>query len=87
MRGKNLANLKYDQEIAAPADDDANVSWRLTRAAQLLGIEYAIIQAPFGGLPSQHLTASADGSASSLKQRERVSPQQNGCIRGLSRAQ
>ena len=32
-----MANLKYDQEIAAPADDDANVSWRLTRAAQLLG--------------------------------------------------
>ena len=52
-----MPNLKYDQEIAAPADDDANVSWRLTRAAQLLGIEYPIIQAPFGGLPSQHLTA------------------------------
>jgi nitronate monooxygenase len=29
----------------------------LTRAAQFLGIEYPIIQAPFGGLPSQHLTA------------------------------
>jgi hypothetical protein len=52
-----MPNLKYDQEIAAPADDDANVSGRLTRAAQLLGIEYPIIQAPFGGLPSQHLTA------------------------------
>src|SRR5262245_12507620 len=36
---------------------DANVSWRTTRAAQLLGIEYPIIQAPFGGFPSQRLTA------------------------------
>ena len=52
-----MANLKYDKEITAPTNDDANVSWRLTRAAQLLGIEYPIIQAPFGGLPSQHLTA------------------------------
>jgi nitronate monooxygenase len=40
-----------------PTNSDANVSWRLTRAAQLLGIEYPIIQAPFGGFPSQHLTA------------------------------
>jgi nitronate monooxygenase len=38
-------------------NSDANVSWRLTRAAQLLGIKYPIIQAPFGGFPSQHLTA------------------------------
>ena len=52
-----MANLKYDKKITAPKNDDANVSWRLTRAAQLLGIEYPIIQAPFGGLPSQHLTA------------------------------
>jgi NAD(P)H-dependent flavin oxidoreductase YrpB (nitropropane dioxygenase family) len=36
---------------------DANVSWRLTRPSQLLGIEYPIIQARFAGLPSQHLTA------------------------------
>jgi nitronate monooxygenase len=52
-----MANRKYDQEITAPTNDDANVSWRLTRAAKLLGIEYPIIQAPFGGLPSQHLAA------------------------------
>lgn len=36
---------------------DASASWRTTRVAQLLGIEYPIIQAPFGGLPSQRLTA------------------------------
>jgi nitronate monooxygenase len=52
-----MANRKYDNEITAPTKDDASVSWRLTRAARLLGIEYPIIQAPFGGLPSQHLTA------------------------------
>ena len=50
-----MANLKYDKEIAAPIKDDANVSWRLTSAAQFLGIGYPIIQAPFGRLPS-HLT-------------------------------
>ena len=32
-------------------------SWRSTRVAQQLGIDYPIIQAPFGGLPSQRLTA------------------------------
>jgi nitronate monooxygenase len=32
-------------------------SWKSTRASNLLGIEYPIIQAPFGGLPSQRLTA------------------------------
>jgi len=31
--------------------------WRSSRVAELLGIDYPIIQAPFGGLPSQHLTA------------------------------
>ena len=36
---------------------DVSASWRTTRVAQLLGIEYPIIQAPFGGLPSQALTA------------------------------
>jgi hypothetical protein len=35
-----MANLKYDKKIAAPIKDDANVSWRLTRAAQFLGIGY-----------------------------------------------
>lgn len=52
-----MANLRYGKEITAATNDDANVSWRLTRAAKLLGIEYPIIQAPFGGLPSQRLTA------------------------------
>ncbi len=52
-----MANLKYDEKITTPTNGDANVSWRLTRATQLLGVEYPIIQAPFGGLPSQHLTA------------------------------
>jgi len=52
-----MGNPKYDKEASGPTNDNANVSWRLTRAAQLLGIEYPIIQAPFGGLPSQHLTA------------------------------
>ena len=40
-----------------PASGDARKSWRSTRVAQQLGIEYPIIQAPFGGLPSQRLTA------------------------------
>jgi nitronate monooxygenase len=40
-----------------PANGNANNSWRATRAARLLGIDYPIIQAPFGGLPSQRLTA------------------------------
>jgi nitronate monooxygenase len=57
MRGKDMANLRHDKQMTAPANDDANVSWRLTRAAQFLGIEYPILQAPFGGLPSQRLTA------------------------------
>src|SRR5580700_6499015 len=32
-------------------------SWKLTRVAKLLGIEYPIVQAPFGSFPSQQLTA------------------------------
>jgi nitronate monooxygenase len=43
--------------VHMPTNCDAKVSWRTTRAAQLLGIEYPIIQAPFGGFPSQRLTA------------------------------
>src|ERR1700731_1978397 len=39
------------------ASGDAAKSWRSTRVAQKLGIDYPIIQAPFGGLPSQRLTA------------------------------
>jgi nitronate monooxygenase len=39
------------------ASGDARGSWRSTRVAQQLGIDYPIIQAPFGGLPSQRLTA------------------------------
>jgi hypothetical protein len=33
-----------------PASGNANRSWRLTRVTELLGIEYPIVQAPFGGL-------------------------------------
>ena len=39
------------------ASGDAMTSWRSNRAAHLLGIDYPIIQAPFGGFPSQQLTA------------------------------
>jgi nitronate monooxygenase len=39
------------------ASGSAKQSWRLTRVTQLLGIDYPIIQAPFGGLASQQLTA------------------------------
>jgi nitronate monooxygenase len=39
------------------ASGDAGKSRRSTRVAQQLGIDYPIIQAPFGGLPSQRLTA------------------------------
>src|SRR6266446_1310568 len=40
-----------------PASGNARKPWRSTRVAQQLGIDYPIIQAPFGGLPSQRLTA------------------------------
>ena len=40
-----------------PASGDARKSWGSTRVAQQLGIDYPIIQAPFGGLRSQGLTA------------------------------
>lgn len=40
-----------------PASGDEKNSWKLSRAAQPLGIEYPIVQAPFGGLPSQRLSA------------------------------
>src|SRR6266436_8548960 len=40
-----------------PASGSTRKSWRSTRVAQKLGIDYPIIQAPFGGLPSQRLTA------------------------------
>ena len=39
------------------ASGNARKSWRSTRVAQQLGIDYPIMQAPFGGLPSQRLTA------------------------------
>lgn len=38
------------------ANGNAKKSWRSTRAAHLPGIDYPIIQGPFGGLPSQRLT-------------------------------
>jgi nitronate monooxygenase len=40
-----------------PANGYKEKSWKNTRVAALLGIDYPIIQAPFGGLASQHLTA------------------------------
>ena len=40
-----------------PAGGNSNKSWLSTDATRLLGIEYPIIQAPFGGYPSQQLTA------------------------------
>src|SRR5271156_2642017 len=40
-----------------PASGDARKSWGSTRVAQQLGIDHPIIQAPFGGLRSQRLTA------------------------------
>ncbi|ADV82844.1 NAD(P)H-dependent flavin oxidoreductase [Terriglobus saanensis] len=39
------------------ANGNVKNSWRDTRAAQLLGIKFPILQAPFGGFPSQPLTA------------------------------
>ena len=50
------------------ASGNARKSWRSTRVAQQLGIDYPIIQAPFGGLPSQRLTATVSnlGGLSSL---------------------
>ena len=40
-----------------PASGNGKRTWKSTRVAKLLGIEYPIIQAPFGGFPSQQLTA------------------------------
>ena len=40
-----------------PENGRAPKSWRAIRVTSLLGIDYPIIQAPFGGLPSQRLTA------------------------------
>src|SRR5580700_5568892 len=39
------------------ASGNGKRTWKSTRVAKLLGIEYPIIQAPFGGFPSQQLTA------------------------------
>jgi nitronate monooxygenase len=40
-----------------PVSGDPQHRWASTRAAHLLGIDYPVVQAPFGGLPSQRLTA------------------------------
>jgi nitronate monooxygenase len=40
-----------------PANGHEGKSWNETRVASLLGIDYPIVQAPFGGFPSQRLTA------------------------------
>jgi nitronate monooxygenase len=44
-------------EELMPASGNGKNPWKLSRAAQLLGIDYPIVQAPFGGLPSQRLSA------------------------------
>ena len=31
--------------------------WNQTRVSQILGVQYPIIQGPFGGFPTQRLTA------------------------------
>jgi nitronate monooxygenase len=41
-----------------PANGHKRKSWEATKVADLLGIDYPIIQAPFGGYASHHLTAS-----------------------------
>ena len=40
-----------------PTIGNTKESWRSTRVAQLLGIDFPIILAPFGGMPSQQLAA------------------------------
>jgi nitronate monooxygenase len=40
-----------------PGNGYKGVSWKATRVADVLGVDYPIIQAPFGGFASQHLTA------------------------------
>jgi nitronate monooxygenase len=57
-----------------PASVNGRDSWRSTRAAHLLGIDYPIIQAPFGGLASQRLTATVSnlGGLGSLGGRHMV---------------
>lgn len=40
-----------------PANGDTKRSWRSTRVTRLLDVDYPIIQGPFGGLPTQRLTA------------------------------
>src|ERR1700730_16527683 len=39
------------------ASGNGKRTWKSTRVVELLGIDYPIIQAPFGGFPSQQLTA------------------------------
>lgn len=39
------------------ANGSKGKSWNATRVADLLGIDFPIVQAPFGGFASQHLTA------------------------------
>src|SRR5215813_14131781 len=57
-----MAHLECNDETTITPDDDVESSWRLTKVAQLLGIRYPIIQAPFGGFPSQRLTATVSNS-------------------------
>src|SRR5258708_20878563 len=44
-------------EVRMLASGNEKLSWRSTRATKLFGIDHPILQAPFGGFPSQQLTA------------------------------
>jgi nitronate monooxygenase len=44
------------------ASGNTRKSWKSTRVTHRLGIDFPIIQAPFGGLPSQRLTATVSNS-------------------------
>jgi hypothetical protein len=62
-----------------PESGNGKDSWRLTRAAHLLGIDYPILMAPFGGLPSQRLTAAVSnlgglGSLGAVTRVRQLSP-------------
>jgi nitronate monooxygenase len=57
LASKYMENPTYEKGMGMPKNDCANAGWRRTRSAQLLGIEYPIVQAPFGGFPRQQLAA------------------------------
>jgi NAD(P)H-dependent flavin oxidoreductase YrpB (nitropropane dioxygenase family) len=40
-----------------PANGHKRKSWNASRVPDVIGIDYPIVQAPFGGFPSEELTA------------------------------